>query len=141
MSTPHICLVTLHGIGFEQPPIYAPGATYPKVAGYADDLHAKLSKCLNQHAPLLSDDPHRLRRQPGENGAIYVESIWPSTNPGVASSYEAGRSRLGTWDPDQPLKIISDTVEGLPAKLYDDTGRIAHIALVYSKEEWQSYLP
>jgi len=52
MASGVICLVTIHGIGFQQPPV---GET----PGYADMLHEHLSEHLD--ASLLSDDPHRSR--------------------------------------------------------------------------------
>jgi hypothetical protein len=43
MSSPVICLVTIHGIAFEQPPLSrVPG--YPDTAGYADDLRRSSSQ-------------------------------------------------------------------------------------------------
>ena len=39
-----ICLVTLHGIGFQQPPQPELG-----IAGYADDLHQNLSTVPGWH--------------------------------------------------------------------------------------------
>ena len=50
MNSHVICLLTIHGIGFEQPPLTdVPG--YPDTAGYADDVHEHLDI-------LLCDDPH-----------------------------------------------------------------------------------
>jgi hypothetical protein len=43
------CLVTLHGIGFQQPPVASVANS-----GYADPLHEHLSKCLKSR---LCDDP------------------------------------------------------------------------------------
>jgi len=51
MASKITCLVTLHGIGFEQPP--TPGVPN---SGYADPLHQHLKQFLNT---LLSDDPNR----------------------------------------------------------------------------------
>lgn len=55
------CLVTLHGIGFQQPPIDGQ-------PGYADTLHTLLKKQLGAR---LADDPER----PG-GGPVYVQSSW-----------------------------------------------------------------
>jgi len=63
------CLVTIHGIGFQQRPL--PDGT----PGYADALHERLSHYLD--ASLLGDDPHRERARRGENGPVYVASEWP----------------------------------------------------------------
>ena len=57
MSEKITCIVTIHGIGFEQPP--QPGVPN---SGYADPLHRHLKKCLGN---ALSDDPGRERGTPG----------------------------------------------------------------------------
>ena len=49
MNSPIICMVTIHGIGFEQPP-------QGNLPGYADDLHEHLHERLGK---ILSDDPDR----------------------------------------------------------------------------------
>jgi hypothetical protein len=113
------CLVTIHGIGFQQPP--APDGS---TAGYADDLHQRLSRHLD--AALLSDDPQRRRDQRGERGTIYVQSSWP---PGT-NLFEAGLARLGTW-----ASRDSREIDGTDAPLVADGARIAHVALVYSSLE------
>jgi hypothetical protein len=48
------CLVTLHGIGFEQPPQVVNGVEIAN-SGYADPLHQHLKKCLEED---LNDDPN-----------------------------------------------------------------------------------
>ena len=53
MDPKYICLVTIHGVGFMQPPING-------IPGYADGLHQHLSKYLDEH--LLGDDPKRQMR-------------------------------------------------------------------------------
>jgi hypothetical protein len=113
-----ICLVTIHGIGFQQPPL--PDGT----PGYADTLHEHLSQHLD--ASLLSDDPERTREQRGQAGPIYVASEWPPNSRQV----EAGLSRLGTWA-SRPDRVVDTT----DAALTDGVGRIAHVALVYSRLE------
>ncbi len=118
MTSPITCLVTLHGIGFEQPP--QPGV---RNSGYADLLHEHLSACLGA---LLSDDPHRARERPGENGVIYVESRWQIA--GIASR-EEGLKRLGSWSQDR------QHIESKDAPLIANDERVSHIALVYSNLE------
>jgi hypothetical protein len=73
-----LCLVTVHGIGFQQPP-------KDGKPGYADALHEHL------HAPDALGD--RLGDDPNRPGPVYVESE-------VDGSRTAGLSRL---DPDQAL--------------------------------------
>lgn len=116
-KTSTICLVTIHGIGFQQPP-------RPGIPGYADALHQQLSCYLD--ATLLSNDPQRIRDYYGHNGPIYVQSSWP---PG-SNHKEAGLARLGIWTADDRRDI--DTTR---APLTNDQGTIAHIALVYSNLE------
>ena len=57
MNTTKTCIITLHGIGFEQPP--QPGIDD---SGYADPLHEHLKQYLGN---CLSDDPRRTRTRPG----------------------------------------------------------------------------
>lgn len=114
------CLVTIHGIGFQQRPIDG-------TPGYADGLHEHLRRGLGD---LLNDDSKRNRTQPGEAGPIYVCSSWP---PG-SDLEEAGLVRLGSWKPG-----ISG-IDATGAPLGGDTG-ISHIALVYSQLEDKRPLP
>jgi hypothetical protein len=66
-----LCLVTIHGIGFQQPPIDGQ-------PGYADALHAHLHEQLGD---LLGDDPERL----GDSGPVYVCSeVHGSRRDGLA---------------------------------------------------------
>src|SRR5216683_4696477 len=115
------CLVTLHGIGFEQPP--QPGA---ENSGYADLLHLHLKTCLGAQ---LSDDPNRTRRpdHPGENGAIYVQSHWRDAQG--RASREEGLNRIGKWCDDLQRVNITD------APLVANGEPISHVALVYSNLE------
>ncbi len=125
MEASMICLVTIHGVGFQQPPLVGE-AGYPDTPGYADNLHEYLSKYLDES--WLCDDPQRRRSKHGENGPIYVQSAWPP------DSYckEAGLSRLGSWDEQRSTIIV-----GPQAQLCNGAGRIAHVALVYSQQEGQ----
>lgn len=117
MASNVICLVTIHGIGFQQPPLDG-------ISGYADDLHQNLSKYLS--ADLLGDDPTREREQRGENGPIYVQSSWPP----ASNQAEAGLARLGAWGV-PPSRAIDAT----KAPLVAGHERVAHVALVYSHLE------
>jgi hypothetical protein len=124
MSSKITCLVTLHGIGFEQPPISG-----VLNSGYADPLHQHLKKFLNA---LLSDDPNRRegRNQPGDNGAIYVESRYKDAQGKLTR--EEGLKRLGIWCDDH------QKIDFTNAPLVEDgaqDGSISHIALVYSNLE------
>ena len=125
-----LCIVTIHGVGFQQPPRLINGK---KIPGYADQLHANLCQVLNQgDQVMLSDDPDRQDdRQQGESVPIYVESLWPpdSNQP----SREEGLRRLGGWDIRQAKVIVDPTDK--TQQLVKDGARIAHVALVYSDLE------
>jgi hypothetical protein len=125
MAAPLLCLVTLHGIGFEQAP--ENGAQ-----GYADPLHLALGDAIDTAlgAGTFGDDPNRL--QQGERGAIYVQSYWPPQS--YAS--EPGLDRLGKWQ-----DRSSRTIDTQDAPLTPDGARIAHVALVYSHLEEQDSHP
>ena len=119
-----ICLVTIHGMGFQQ----APDAQHPE--GYADLLHEHLSHALRDAPDLLSDDPHRTavrNGQTGKFGAIYVQSHYPTV--------EGGLRRLGTWRTEEREGEGQVDPHGDQAWLVEDGKRIAHIALVYSHPE------
>ncbi len=117
-----MCIVTIHGIGFEQPPSEG-------IEGYADDLHANLYHSLGD---VLSDDPTRQDYQQGASVPIYVQSAYP---PGTHCR-EAGMSRLGKWD----MENIG-VVDASKAPLVKDGASIAHVALVYSQLEGQGPQP
>jgi hypothetical protein len=105
------CLVTIHGIGFQQFP-------EPDKAGYADGLHQRLVAYLPPR--LLGDDPSPKRVRRGEPAPVYVQSSWP---PG-SHRREAGLARLGTVD--------GATLDIRGQELVSGESRVAHVALVYS---------
>jgi hypothetical protein len=107
-----LCVLTVHGIGFQQPPT-------DSVAGYADVLHENLSDGLQALGSSLGKDPQRV---PGPFGPVYVMSAKPGTR-----DHEWGLKRLGTWRDD------SMDITGMP--LADGDEPIAHVALVYSSLE------
>lgn len=109
--TPSPCLLTLHGIGFQQAPTHASASD-----GYADDLHRRLRSFLGKR---LGDDPQRPK------GPVYVQAAWPPTS----NATDAGLRRLGTWNADR-LSVGTDG-----AALTAPDGSIAHVALVYSRLE------
>jgi hypothetical protein len=140
-----VCLVTIHGIGFEQ----RPTAGEPW-SGYADMLHARLSEALNGGGgpSLLSDDPHSQRKprksdkkaRLGQTGPIYVESSWPPPEPGqqeTKSAREAGLKRLGAWRHATPEHVVGAIKVSDEAQLAEPGRPIAHVALVYSHLEDQ----
>lgn len=107
-----LCVLTVHGIGFQQPPT-------DSGPGYADVLHENLSNGLQALGCSLGKDP---QRRPGGYGPVYVMSARPGT-----SDYEWGLKRLGTWSNG------SIDVTGMP--LSDGDEPIVHVALVYSSLE------
>jgi hypothetical protein len=129
MSDKCICLVTIHGIGFEQRPTRGKPLT-----GYADTLHLRLSRALQGEAARLSDDPTSQRAKAGRGlaGPVYVESDWPPRS----ERREEGLARLGAWrDPSHPREV--GAVDGAKAPLTEPGARLAHVALVYSRMEDQ----
>ncbi|MGZ3624435.1 MAG: hypothetical protein ACXWPS_01915 [Ktedonobacteraceae bacterium] len=130
MASNITCLVTLHGIGFEQPPQVVKGVELVANTGYADPLHQHLYKYLGT---MLSDDPNREkdRKQPGDNGPIYVQSSFRDKQRKIISR-EEGLKRLGAWSDNKQSINIEDAP--LVAQNAND-GTIAHVALVYSNLE------
>lgn len=99
-----VCLLTIHGIGFQHAPDDA-----QDIAGYADGLHDKLVKRLGP--AFLGDDPERRDRDhDGDRGPVYVSSEWPPASGNIAD----GLARL---DPGRPLAPAGS--------------RAAHVALIY----------
>jgi hypothetical protein len=90
----YVCLVTVHGIGFQQ----APECGMP---GYADELHDRLRVAL---PGALGEDAEGRKR-----GPVYVQSEWEG-------SRTKGLARLT-----KPQLVTG--------------GRVAHVALVYSRTE------
>jgi hypothetical protein len=107
------CLVTIHGIGFQQPPLKN------GTPGYADALHRRLRHYLD--TSVLGDDPGRTTP-----GPVYVQRHWPPES----QDFEAGPARLGTWDDVERRRIKPN-----PPALVSGNSRIAHVALVYSHLE------
>jgi hypothetical protein len=111
-NLPVVCLVTVHGVGFQQRPV-------GDEPGYADGLHAGLRPLLDE----LGDDPER----PDTGGPVYVQSTWPPDSRNV----EAGLERLGSWQPGGAWRVDASRPLAGPG------ARIAHVALVYSHLEEQ----
>jgi hypothetical protein len=107
-----LCVLTVHGVGFQQPPT-------DSAAGYADVLHKNLSDGLRALGSSLGNDP---QRKPGPFGPVYVMSAKPGTH-----DHEWGLKRLGTWRGD------SIDVTGMP--LADGAEPVVHVALIYTTLE------
>jgi len=106
-----VCVVTIHGIGFQQPP-------HDGVPGYADGLHAHLDRVLRDKGVRLGSDPSR------GHGPVYVRSAKPGTR-----DTEWGLSRLGTWNADGTAVGIADA----PLTAGDEP--VTHVAVVYNPLE------
>src|SRR4051794_40579946 len=111
-NAPITCVVTIHGVGFQQPP----AAGQP---GYADRLHSALAAALDSGLR-LSDDPARAAYQSGATVPIYVSSEWPPDRPRP----EEGLKRAGTWVacPDGTF-----TIDRSEAPLVTGDARVAHV--------------
>jgi hypothetical protein len=111
------CLVTIHGVGFQQP-----ADDVHQITGYADDLHRALKARLPEG--YLSDDPFR-----EISGAIYVRS-----DPSGGNDRAEGLKRLGTRRADG----TTDPTGAALIREGQDAARLAHVALVYcNSEDWQ----
>lgn len=111
-SNRKICILTVHGVGFQQPP---DGGT----PGYADGLHQHIGRGLG--AGHLGDDP---LRKPGPYGPVYVMSAKPGTR-----DREWGLSRLGTWRDGGASIDVADA----PLTAGDEP--FAHVAVIYNPLE------
>ncbi|HEX2911753.1 MAG TPA: hypothetical protein VH186_13165 [Chloroflexia bacterium] len=112
------CLVTLHGMGFQQLP-----EPSQHIEGYADTLHKRLNRYLNDR--LGGDTDPRETRGP-DDGPIYVSSHWPPEIEKV----EPGLARLGQWELNQMKNRVINIEK---ASIIDRERPLAHIALVYSQ--------
>lgn len=115
-----VCLVTIHGIGFQQAPELG-------VEGYADRLHQNLLAYLPD---TLGGDTDPKFGRTAQSGPIYVQSDWPPDSRKI----EEGLKRLGQWLDDDPTHRLIDTTN---APLQDKNKPIAHVALIYSHLEDQ----
>ncbi|MHB8507684.1 MAG: hypothetical protein ACYDGR_03430 [Candidatus Dormibacteria bacterium] len=111
------CVVTIHGIGFQEPP------RPEQPSGYADGLHANLRA---QNAG-VSDDPGRQSWQTAATVPIYVSSRYPASGGTRAE----GLKRLGVWVD----KFGAGTIDHGSAPLVAGDATIAHVALVYAELE------
>ncbi|MGN6166765.1 MAG: hypothetical protein ACTHQQ_01150 [Solirubrobacteraceae bacterium] len=105
-----VCVVTVHGIGFQQPP--SDGRP-----GYADALHGLLRDVLGDR---LGDDPER----PATGGPVYVSSEFDGSPAEGLGRLDVGRPLLGgqgdiahvalVYSPSEPLEPrFGETAEAL----------------------------
>jgi hypothetical protein len=147
-DTKKICVVvTLHGVGFEQPPLLTGGTLQE---GYADSLHRHLKELLDKRVGWkLGDDPN-VQKAGNKPGVIYVQSCWTVADD--KRSYEEGLKRLGSWSPTGHVEYDNNPVPSGDSSclISDECDRqgfhVAHVALVYSdlettKDEFGATLP
>lgn len=101
-----VCLLTIHGIGFQQPP------RPPGLPGYADALHSRLRLELDS---LLGDDPER---KGTDHGPVYVASE-------VDGDVERGLDRIAR-------KLPDGTFDWSERPLAPPGSQVAHVAVVYA---------
>ncbi len=105
-----VCLVTVHGIGFQQPP-------KDGNPGYADALHEHLRRPLGGR---LGDDPNR----PAPGGPVYVSSEWNGSPAEGLARLDRGERLVSqdgqiahvalVYSPSEPLEPrIGETAEAL----------------------------
>jgi hypothetical protein len=105
-----VCVVTVHGIGFQQPP-------KDGQPGYADALHEHLRKPLGHR---LGDDPER----PGTGGPVYVSSESDGSPADGLARLDKGRPLVSeegriahvalVYSPSEPLEPrFGETAEAL----------------------------
>jgi hypothetical protein len=111
------CVVTIHGIGFQEPP-RPPHDGYAETPGYADGLQANLAEQVSE----LSDDPDRQPWQTAKSLPVYVCSHFQG-------SRALGLKRLGEWKD----KFGAGTIDSSTTPLVQQGKSVAHVALVYSR--------
>ena len=121
-----VCVVTVHGIGFQQPP-------RDGRPGYADALHDLLRRALGDR---LGDDPER----PATGGPVYVSSEWDGSPakglgrldkrlPLVSQERKIAHVAL-VYSPSEPLEPrLGETAEALRS-----TVRQAYSATLHDPE-------
>lgn len=127
-----VCLVTVHGIGFQRAPDDA-----ANVAGYADALHAHLRECLGRD---LGEDPHR-----PTGGPVYVSSEWNGSpaaglarlDPGAALAQPGNVAHVALdYSPSEYLGSHSaetvDTLARAAASHHQYAGAVAIMRLMLS---------
>lgn len=119
-----VCIVTIHGVGFQQAPGPPDGPGLPARPGYADLLHQNLAAELEGR---LSDDPDKQWYQEVPTAPIYVASSWRKPDLD-RQSREAGLARLGQWR-GTPYR---DGIDTTSAPLVKEGADVAHVALVYT---------
>jgi hypothetical protein len=126
MSSEVTCIVTIHGIGFQQPPQVGKDSNYVENSGYADALHRAAADDTRSGAYCrLSPNP-----EPGgfpENLPIYVTSQWPPPGSGRPIR-EDGLKRVGSWT----ITGSNVSIDASQAPLVMSGYTLSHVAVVYT---------
>jgi hypothetical protein len=109
-----VCLVTVHGIGFQRAPQDTAG-----VAGYADALHTQLREVLG---PDLGDDPDR-----PHGGPVYVSSEWEGS-PAQGLARIVGGKPLAQPGKIAHVALVYSPSEYLGSRLGETAGTLARAA-------------
>jgi hypothetical protein len=109
-----VCVVTVHGIGFQQPPENGK-------PGYADALHENLRKELKDR---LGDDPNR------DKGPVYVQSEWKgSPADGLA---RLGKPLVGQEGQIAHVALVYSSSEPLEPEFGDTVESLARAAISHA---------
>jgi hypothetical protein len=114
-----VCVVTVHGIGFQQPP---KGST----PGYADALHEHLRKPLGKR---LGDDPNR-PHPPG--GPVYVSSESDGSPSEGLGRLDKDRPLVGEEDQIAHVALVYSPSEPLDPRIGETAEAIARAAISHS---------
>jgi hypothetical protein len=110
-----VCLVTVHGIGFQQPP-------KDGKPGYADALHDHLREPLGDR---LGDDPNR----PAPGGPVYVSSEWKGSPAEGLARLDKGAKLVGQDGQIAHVALVYSPSEELEPRLGDTAEALARAAI------------
>jgi hypothetical protein len=113
-----ICVVTVHGIGFQQPP-------KDGTPGYADPLHEHLRKPLGNR---LGDDPQR----PGTGGPVYVSSEADGSPSKGLARLDKHRPLVGEQGKIAHVALVYSPSEPLEPRIGETAEAMARAAISHS---------
>lgn len=111
MTAKSACVVTVHGIGFQQPPTNGS-------PGYADALHELLRKALRDR---LGDDPER----PAPSGPVYVSSEWDGSPAQGLDRLDKGRPLVNEEGRIAHVALVYSPSEPLEPRIGETAGTLA----------------
>jgi hypothetical protein len=113
-----VCVVTVHGIGFQQPP-------RDGRPGYADALHDHLRRALGDR---LGDDPQR----PATGGPVYVSSEWDGSPAEGLARLDKGSPLVGEEGKIAHVALVYSPSEPLEPRLGDTAEALARAAISHA---------